>query len=106
LTRGPHAVRKFDSPSDHGIDELFAYTSGSQTEGKLPPGVICDSSMGNAEPKSQCYLVLWVITAKEIFDLKYEKFLLRTIRQNRYLDLGNGSNKFGNHWCVHYVNEM
>jgi len=38
-----------------------------------------------------------VITAKEIFDLKYEKFSLRVTRQNRCLDLGNGSNKFGNH---------
>jgi len=39
-----------------------------------------------------------VITAEEIIDLKYEKNLLRAIWQNRYLDLGHGSNKFGNHW--------
>jgi len=24
--------------------------------------------------------------------------MLGVIRHNRYLDLGNGSNKFGNHW--------
>jgi len=54
--------------------------------------------MGNAEPKSKCCSVLRVITAKEIFDLKYEIFLLSEIRQNHYLDLSNGSNKFGNHW--------
>ena len=41
-----------------------------------------------------------VITAEEIFELKCEKLLLSIIRQNRYLDLGNGSNKFGNHWCM------
>jgi len=39
-----------------------------------------------------------VITAEEIIDLKYQKKLLRVMKQNRYLDLGNGSNKFGNHW--------
>jgi len=38
-----------------------------------------------------------MIIANEIFDLKYENFLLRVIRRNHYLDLGNGSNKFGNH---------
>ena len=43
------------------------------------PRVICDSSMGNAKPKSQCCLVSWVITAKVIFDLKCEKFVLRVI---------------------------
>jgi len=43
-----------------------------------------------------------VIIADEIIDLKYEKNLLRVIRQNRYLDLGNGSNKFGNHWPKEY----
>jgi len=75
----------------------MVYISGSQTGDKL--GVTCDSLMGNAEPKPQCCSVLWVITAEEIFDLKYEKFLLRVIRQNRNLDLGNGLNKFGNHWC-------
>jgi len=26
------------------------------------------------------------------------KMFIEVIRQNRYLDLGNGSNKFGNHW--------
>jgi len=46
-----------------------------------------------------------VITAEEIFDLKYEKFLLREIRQNRYLDLGNGSNKLGKH-CCNVIAEM
>ena len=34
---------------------------------------------------------------KKIFDLKCEKFLLSVIRHDLYLDLGNGSNKFGNH---------
>ena len=62
------------------------------------PGVTCNSSTGNTEPISQCCSVLWVITAKEIFNLEYEKFLLMVIRQNRSLDLGNCSNKFGNHW--------
>jgi len=38
-----------------------------------PPGVICDSSVGNAKPRSQCLSVLWVITAIEIFDLKRKK---------------------------------
>jgi len=46
--------------------------------------------MSNAEPKSQCFLVLRVIAAKEIFDLKHEQFLLRVLRQNSYLDLDNG----------------
>jgi len=69
-----------------------------------PPGVICDSSRGNAKSKSHCCSVLWAITAIEIFNLKCKKFLLRVIRRNRYLDLGNGSTKFGNHWprpCNH-----
>jgi len=63
-----------------------------------PTGVICGSSGGNMEPKPQCCSVLWAITGKEIFDMKCEKFSLRVIRYNRYLDLGNGSNKFGNNW--------
>jgi len=29
-----------------------------------PPGVKCDSSVGNAEPKPHCCSVLWAITAK------------------------------------------
>jgi len=29
-----------------------------------PPGVICDSLEGNAEPKPQCCSTLWAITAK------------------------------------------
>jgi len=36
-----------------------------------------------------------VVTAKEIFDLKYEKILLRVMRQTRYLDLGNVSKSLG-----------
>jgi len=63
-----------------------------------PSRVLCDSSMSNAEPKSQCLSVLWVITAKEIFDLKNEKFLLGLITQNHYVDSDNVSNKFGNDW--------
>ena len=62
-----------------------------------PPGAICGSSGGNAEPKPQCCSVLWAITGKEIFDMKSEKFLVRVIRHDRYLDLGNVSTKFGNH---------
>ena len=53
-----------------------------------PMGVICDSSGGNAETKSQCSSVLWAITAEETSELKCESFLLRVIRHNRYLDLG------------------
>ena len=63
-----------------------------------PTRVICDSSGGNAKLKPLCCSVFWAITAKEIFDLKCEKFWLEVIWQNRYLDLGNGSNKLGNHW--------
>jgi len=69
-----------------------------------PPGVICDSSGGNAEPKSRCYSVLWAITAKETFGLKCKKCLLR-IRHNRYLDLGNGLKKFGNRWSIPWAYE-
>ena len=29
--------------------------------------------------------------------------ILRVIRRNRFLDLGNGSNKFGNHCFIRYV---
>jgi len=29
-----------------------------------PPGVICNPSGGNAEPKTQCCSTLWAITAK------------------------------------------
>jgi len=43
------------------------------------------------------FFCISAITGKEIFDMKCEKFLLRVIRRNRYLDLGNGSKKFGNH---------
>jgi len=39
-------------------------TSGSQTRGKLPQGVICDSLGDNAEATLQCYSALWAITAK------------------------------------------
>jgi len=49
------------------------------------------------EPRPQCCSVLWAITGKDIFDRKCEKFLLRVIWHNRYLDLGNGSKTFGNH---------
>ena len=52
---------------------------------------------GNAEPKQHCCSVWWAISAKEIFDNKCKKFLLRVIRHDRYLDLGNGSKKFENH---------
>ena len=70
-----------------------------------PPGVIHDSSRANAEPKPHRCSVLWAITAKETFDLKCETFLLRVIRHNRYHDLGNGSNKFGNHCTVVFARE-
>ena len=63
-----------------------------------PPGVICGSSGGNAEPKPHCCSVLWAITGKDIFNKECEKFLLRVIRHNRNLDLGNGSKKFGNYY--------
>jgi len=29
--------------------------------------------------------------------------ILRAIRYNRYLDLGNGSNKFGKHWIRYWL---
>ena len=38
-----------------------------------PPGVICDSLGGNAEPKPYCCSVLRAITAIEIFDKKCKK---------------------------------
>ena len=63
-----------------------------------PQGVICDSLGGNAEPKPHCCSVSWAIIAKEIFDKKCKKILLRVIRHDRYLNLHNGSKKFGNHW--------
>jgi len=92
------------SPSmQYRRDEVALRTTASKTVvPKLgvnyPPGVICGSSGGNAEPKPQCCSVLWAITGKDIFNRKCEKFSLRVIRHNRYLDLGNGSKKFGNHW--------
>jgi len=39
-------------------------SSGSQTGVKYSPGVICNSSGGNAQPKSQCCSILWAITAQ------------------------------------------
>ena len=63
-------------------------------------GVICSSSGGNAEPKPLRCSELWAITGKEIFDMKCDKFSLRVIRYNRYIELGNGSNKFGNHCSI------
>jgi len=42
--------------------------------------------------------VLYYEQSLEIkFDMKCQKFLLRIIRHNCYLDLGNGLKKFGNH---------
>jgi len=32
------------------------------------------------------------------FQPEMRKKFLKVIRHNHYLDLGNGSNKFGNHW--------
>ena len=66
-------------------------------------GVICDFSGDNDKAKPHSCSVLWAITAKEIFDLKCENFVLRVIRHNRYLDLGNGSKKFGNHCFSIYI---
>jgi len=54
-------------------------------------------------------VILWGVTQNLDFRLRYidtsmlVAFLLRrkimkVIRHNHYLDLGNGSNKFGNHW--------
>jgi len=39
-----------------------------------PPGVICDSLEGNAEPKAYRWSVLRAISAKKIFDKKCKKF--------------------------------
>ena len=55
-----------------------------------PSGVACDSSGSNAEPKTMLFFIYIMSDNCEI---------LRVLRCNRYLDLGNGSNKFGNH-CV------
>jgi len=90
-------------PTDHANQNDRKVVEGPKTVvPKLgvnyPLGVICDSSGVNAKPKPHCCSVLWAITAKEIFNLKCEKFLLREIRHNRYLDLGNGSDRFWNHW--------
>jgi len=52
-----------------------------------PLGVICESSGGNAEPK----ILLFYIVSDNCE-------ILRVIRCNHYLDLGNGSNKFGNQY--------
>ena len=54
--------------------------------GKLPPGVICDSL---GVMRNQNHNVV----------LYYERSLrnIEGMRHDRYLDLGNGSNKFGNH---------
>ena len=52
-----------------------------------PLGVICDSSVCNAEPKPQCCSAM-----------SNHCEILRVIRHNRHLDLGNGLNKFGNQW--------
>ena len=54
-----------------------------------PPGIICDSSESNAEPKPHdCFRVI-----SDHCDI------LRVIRHNRYFGSGNVSNKFGNHCC-------
>ena len=50
-------------------------------------GAMCNSSRGNAEPKPQRCSVLFFLWHK----------ILKVIRHNRYYDLSNGSNKFGNH---------
>ena len=52
-----------------------------------PLGVICKFCGGNAEPRAQCCSVFFCLGRR----------ILRVIRHNGYLDLGNGSNKFGNH---------
>jgi len=67
-----------------------------------PPRVICDFSGGTAKTTtySQNHIVVlyYERSLQKNFDLKCEKFWLRVIRHNRYLDLGDGSKKFGNRW--------
>jgi len=46
--------------------------------------------MSNASSSDTSILVAFFLRRK----------ILRVIRHNRYLDLGNGSNKFGNHWPI------
>ena len=53
----------------------------------FPLGVICKFCGGNAEPRAQCCTVFFCLWRR----------ILRVIRHNGYLDLGNGSKKFGNH---------
>jgi len=52
-----------------------------------PPGGKARFFGGNAEPKPQCCSVLWADHCA----------ILRVIRHNHCLGLGNGSNKFGKH---------
>ena len=58
--------------------------------------------------QNQNHIVLYYEQSlqKGIFDLKSEKFLLRVIRHNRYLDLGNGLKKFRNHCPRWLINEV
>ena len=53
--------------------------------GKLHPGVICDFSGYRGTKMFFCFM-------------SDHCEILRVIRHNRYLDLGNGSKVFGNNW--------
>ena len=59
-------------------------------------GVMCNSSRDNTEPKPQRCSVLFFLWRK----------ILRVIRHNRYYDLINGSNKFGNHCAKRWWDNM
>ena len=52
--------------------------------------------VGLHRTKPHCCSVLWAITAKEILTWNAKNFYWWVIRHNCFLDLGNGSNKFGN----------
>jgi len=65
--------------------------------GKLSPGVICDSLRGNAGPNHIVFLYYERSLQKKFLTRNVKIFYWWVIRHNRYLDLGNGSNKFGNH---------
>jgi len=82
----------------HPVGTKFGYCSGSQTGDKLTPGVICDSSRGNAEPNHNVVLYYERSLQYEFSTQNAKNLYWWVIRHNRYIDLGNSSNKFGNHW--------